>query len=207
MSTRWSDISSVRSSGRRADREACALRPVSVFAHHLASAPDLAGRGASGALDHSEHRVLLADGEGAGGVRRPRHAGAGHSVLVGARLRQPRRRVPADAGDGTPRRPRYGRAQQRPVRASPGDHRRRAAARLGVDGALREQHPQAQRGPALARRKASSAGPSTPSSRQPARGRAAGSAPACRRPGTRSICWRPQVPNMSATGPTTISPT
>ena len=34
----------------------------------------------------------------------------------------------------------------------------------------------------------------------------AGSAPACRRPGTRSISWRPKAANMSATGPTTTSP-
>ena len=45
-----------------------------------------------------------------------------------------------------------------------------------------------------------------PSRRRPARGRSAGSAPACRRPGTRSTCWRRRAANMSATGPTTTSP-
>ena len=34
----------------------------------------------------------------------------------------------------------------------------------------------------------------------------AGSAPACRKPGTRSIFWRPKAAIMSATGPTTTSP-
>ena len=36
-------------------------------------------------------------------------------------------------------------------------------------------------------------------------GRAAGSAPACRRPGTRSICSPPKAATMSATGPMTTS--
>jgi allantoinase len=41
----------------------------------------------------------------------------------------------------------------------------------------------------------------------PARGPRAGSAPACRRPGRRSIIWRMRASNTSPTGSTTISPT
>ena len=43
------------------------------------------------------------------------------------------------------------RAQQRPVRAPSGDHRRRQQARLGMDGPQREQHAPAQRGAARRR--------------------------------------------------------
>ena len=94
-------------------------------------APDLAGRRPCRALGHSQYRVLLADGEGAGGLRRPRHAGAGHPVLVGARLRQPGRRVSPDGGARPPRHPRHGRAQQRAVRAPSRDHRGGPASAAG----------------------------------------------------------------------------
>src|SRR6516162_11411794 len=106
---RWWPISTAWRGGRRADSEhkvedeARALRPVSLFTHHPAPAPDLAGWRPCGALGDPQYRVLLAHGEGAGRLRRPRYAGARHPVVVGARLRQPRGGIPPHAGARPPR--------------------------------------------------------------------------------------------------------
>ena len=86
--------------------------------------------------------------EGAGGGGRQRCAGAGRAGLVGARLWQPGRGVPADGGARPPRHPRHGRAQQRAVRPASGHHRGGQPARLGMDGPQREQYAPAQRGAA-----------------------------------------------------------
>ena len=77
---------------------------------------------------------------------------------------------------------------------------------LGMDGALRGAPPPRLRGRRRARRRASSGARSPPSRRRPAPG---GRLARLRlqETWTRSICWPPRAANMSATGPTTTSPT
>ena len=108
----------------------------------------MAERRACRALDHPQHRILLAGG--AAGRLRPRQDSRRGDV-VGARLRQPRRRVPHH-GDARPlRHPRHGRAQQQPVRRAPRHHGGGREAQMGVDGPQREQHPPIERGRARRR--------------------------------------------------------
>ena len=154
-----------------------------------------------------EYRILRARRKSAPRLRRHRRAGARRPDLVGARLRQSRRRVPPHGGTGKARHPRHRRAQQRAVHRASRHHQGRQQAEMGVDGPLREQYATPQCRSRPARSRASSRTRSPSSRRRPARARAAGLAPAYRRPGTRSTCSPTTASIMSAIGPMTTSPT
>jgi hypothetical protein len=172
--------------------------------NHPPPAPALAGRCPGRAMGDSQHRVFslmekvpAARGPGTPVPDIPSWSARDYGNRVGV--------FSAHAGAQPLWRAWYRRAQQRSLRAP--SEIIAEGQKLGWEWIghcesntrrLNERRPARKRGSSSAR--------SRPSPRPAARARSAGSAPVCRRPGTRSTCSPPKAASMCATGPMTTSP-
>ena len=171
--------------------------PVPLSRHRRSPAGHLAERRQGGGLGHPQYRALpLGD----------RQRGAGCPQSFASRLRQSRRHLAADRGDGEERSARHGRAQRGGGKILSPHHGGVRAAEMGADGSRPDQLGHAQRsvqGPGNGDHRANR----RRSSRVSARRCAAGSGRASPRRSRPSICCAITASNMSATGSTTICPT